>query len=180
MKLWQKIEKLIDVVIDTLGVFGWILVLYCMLSGVSDVFLRYLLNMPSLWIGTTIQAAMVLMACVGGGYALNRDAFVKLDLFYVNFSRKKKAVCDIITMVYTFMFLSVLIVKGYDAAKLSIMLKQVTPTGVPIPIYPIKTFIPFAGIFTLFVVIKKFVRDVCTLILPEERLWWIKENEKLL
>lgn len=169
MKLWKIIEKAIDLLVELMGRIGWVLVLYCMVLGVTDVFLRYVMNRPSLWIGTTIQAAMVLMACVGGAYALNHNAFVKLDLFYANFSKKKKAVCDILTVGYTFLFLYVLIWKGYAAAMLSIKFKQVTPTGVPIPIYPIKAFIPIAGCIVLLVVIKKLINDIITLTSSDEQ-----------
>ena len=164
MKILSILEKSIDLIAEGMGRIGWLLILYCMSFGVTDVFLRYVLNMPSLWIGTTIQAAMVLMACTGGVYSLNHNAFVKLDLFYARFSQRKKAVCDIITVVFTFLFLSVLIWKGTQAALLSIKLNQHTPTGVPIPIYPIKICIPIAAFFVSLVVIKKLVHDIQTVI----------------
>ena len=164
MRLWSMTEKAIDLVSEGMGRIGWLIILYCMFAGVTDVFLRYVLNSPSLWISTTVQAAMVILACVGGVYSLNDNAFVKLDLFYANFSPRRKAVCDIITVVFTFLFLSVLIWKGTSAALLSIKFQQVTPTVIPIPIYPIKTFIPIAAVVMLLVVIKKLVNDVITVI----------------
>ena len=163
MELWNKIEKAIDFIAEMMGRFGWLLILYLMVFGVTDVFLRYVLNAPSLWISTSLQIAMVLLACVGGIYALNDNAFVKLDLFYANFSPKKKAVCDIITVVFTILFLGVLIWKGYQAAKMSVMLNQHTPTSIPLPIYPLKIFFPITGIIMLLVVIKKLVNDIRTL-----------------
>ncbi len=163
MALWKKLVKFIDFISDTFGKIGWLIILYCMFLGVTDVFLRYILNSPSLWISTTVQFAMVLLACVGGTYALNDDAFVKLDLFYANFSPRKKAVCDVITVIYTFLFISVLIWKGISAAKMSLMMHQVTPTSVPIPIYPLKIFIPIAAVVFLLVVIKKLVNDLITI-----------------
>lgn len=169
MKFWNMTEKVIDFIAEVMGRIGWVLLLYCMIFGVSDVFLRYVLNKPSLWISTTVQIAMVLMACVGGIYALNDDNFVKLDLFYANFSARKKAICDIITVVFTVMFLSVLIWKGSSAAMLSLKMKQVTPTSIPFPIYPIKIFIPISAIIMLAVVFKKFVNDVITVVTGEKR-----------
>ncbi len=163
MKLWRIIEKAIDFIAEAMGRIGWFIILYCMFLGVTDVFLRYVLNSPSLWISTTVQAAMVILACVGGIYSLNDNAFVKLDLFYANFSPKKKAICDIITVVFTFLFLTVLIWKGTSAAMMSIKFKQVTPTSIPIPIYPIKTFIPIAAVIMMLVVLKKLVNDLITL-----------------
>lgn len=163
MKLWNTIEKTIDFIAEAMGRFGWLLIIYLMVFGVADVFLRYVMNSPSLWISTTLQVAMVLLACVGGIYALNDNAFVKLDLFYANFSPKKKAVCDLITVVFTMLFLGVLVWKGYQAAMFSIKLNQHTPTSVPIPIYPLKAFFPITGVIMLLVVIKKMVRDIRTL-----------------
>lgn len=163
MKLWNTIEKTIDFIAEAMGRIGWLLIIYLMVFGVADVFLRYVMNSPSLWISTTLQVAMVLLACVGGIYALNDNAFVKLDLFYANFSPKKKAVCDLITVVFTMLFLGVLVWKGYQAAMFSIKLNQHTPTSVPIPIYPLKAFFPITGVIMLLVVIKKMVRDIRTL-----------------
>jgi len=163
MKFWNFYEKTVDLISEFMGRIGWLLILYLMVFGVTDVFLRYVLNSPSLWISTTLQVAMVLLACVGGIYALNDNAFVKLDLFYANFSPKKKAVVDIITVVFTLLFLGVLIWKGYSAAMLSIKLNQHTPTSIPIPIYPLKVFFPITGVIMLMVVIKKLGNDIRTL-----------------
>lgn len=164
MMIWRGIEKLIDSSAELMGRIGWLLVMYCMLFGVTDVFMRYVLNSASQWIGTTIQAAMVLMACMGGAYALKHDAFIKLDLFYANFSKRKKAACDIATSILTFCFLGALIWKGIDAAQLSIMLNQMTTSAVPIPIYPIKTIIPIAAFVVLLIVIKQFIYNIRTLL----------------
>lgn len=167
MRIWAMIERVIDLIAELFGRFGWLLLMYAMLLGVTDVFLRYVMNAPSLWISTTVQVAMVLMACVGGVYALNDDEFVKLDLFYANFSARKKALCDIFTVIFTFMFLVVLVWKGWQAGMLSLKMKQVTPTSIPIPIYPLKIFIPISGVVMVLVVIKKLVNDIITVIKGE-------------
>lgn len=145
-----------------MGWFGWVIILYCMTFGVTDVFLRYVLNAPSQWIGTTMQAAMVLMACAGGIFAFRHDAFVKLDLFYAEAAPRTKAILDLLTAPFTFLFLGVLIWKGYDAAMFSLKLNQTTPTAVPIPIYPIKFAIPFTGVVVTLLVIQRFVNDLRT------------------
>lgn len=160
MMLWRKAERALDYSAEFMGWIAWLLILYCMILGVIDVFMRYVLNSASLWIGTTIQAAMVLMACTAGIYAFKHNAFVKLDLLYAGLRPKRKAICDIVTSVYTFLFLGVLIWKGIGAAQISWMLNQHTPTAVPIPIYPIKAVIPFSAAFVLLLVIRQLVHDV--------------------
>ncbi|MEQ6887752.1 TRAP transporter small permease [Halomonas sp. CS7] len=160
----KAFDKIINVIAETMGLIGSLLILYCMIFGVTDVFLRYVLNSASQWIGATIQAAMVLIACMGGAYALKHGSFIKLDLFYEKFSARKKAICDIITSSLTFAFLGVLIWKGTDAALMSIKFNQTTPTAIPIPIYPVKTVIPLAACVVLLIVIQQFVQDVKTVI----------------
>lgn len=163
MKTWGKIEFTIDFISEILGRIGWCLVLYAMAFGLTDVLLRYLFNQPSLWISVTIQYAVVLLACVSGPYALRNDAFVRLDVFYEKFSPKKKAISNIITFVFAFLYLYVLIMKGMDAALASISRKEMTPTAIAIPLYHLKTIIPICAFFTLLVVLKNLVIDIQTL-----------------
>lgn len=162
MNILRAIDRLIDGIAEFMGWIGWILLLYCMAFGVTDVFLRYALNMPSQWISVTMQAAMVLLACAAGAYALKYDAFVKLDLFYAGASRRRRALLDVLTAGFAMLFLVVLIWKGIDAAKLSYRLNQVTPTAVPIPLGPIKSAIPISAAVVLAMVIRQFIRDIHT------------------
>jgi len=159
----RALEWITNAISEIMGRIGWFLILYCMVFGVADVFMRYALNAPSQWIGTTLQAAMVLLACAGGVYALQHDSFVKLDLFYANASTRKQALLDVLTAPFAILFLIVLIWKGYEAASLSLMLNQHTPTSIPIPIYPIKYAIPVAGGLVLLVFVKHLIRNLSTL-----------------
>ncbi len=47
---------------------------------------------------------------------------------------------------------------------MSLKMKQVTPTSIPIPIYPLKIFIPISGVVMLLVVFKKLVNDIITVV----------------
>jgi TRAP-type mannitol/chloroaromatic compound transport system permease small subunit len=161
--MYRKISKLIDAISEICGYIGWLLVIYCMVFGVADVFLRYFFNAPTQWIGVTLQGAMVLIACFGGIYSLKHGAFVKLDLFYAKWSPKKKALADLATGAFTLLFLWVLIWKGKDAALMSLKLNQVTPSAVPIPIYPFKIIIPIAALFILILVVRRLIEDILIL-----------------
>ena len=169
MKIWSKVEQVIDFISECLGRFSWLIIFYTMTFGVYDVIMRYFFDRPSLWIGVTLQYAMVLLACMSGAYALNHGAFVKLDLFYAKFSPRTKAICDIVTFAWTFLFLYVLVWKGTQAALASFAIRQVTPTAIPIPIYHLKALIPFGAFCVLLVAIKKLVLDIRTVIGYEQR-----------
>lgn len=164
MKIWSKVELTIDSISELLGRIGWLLILYALFFGLYDVIMRYFFDAPSLWISTTIQYAMVLLACVSGAFSLNEGSFVKLDVFYEKFSPKKKAICDIITFFFAFLYLYVLITKGIEAASASFARQETTPTSIPIPLYHLKAAIPLGAFCVLLVAIKKFVWDIKTVL----------------
>ena len=160
MKIWSQIGQTIESTNEWAGRAVWVVIIYLMCLGVFDVVMRYLFNKPSLWIWLTLQFAMVTLACLGGGYALQKGAFVKLDIFYGRLSTRTKAILDIITFSFTLLYCSVLIWKGIEAANASFTIRQMTSTAVRLPLYHLKSLIPLGGLLVLLVAIKKFVLDV--------------------
>lgn len=169
MKAWGKAESAVDAITEAFGRIGWFLILYAMVFGLTEVILRYIFNSPTQWIALTIQFDMVLLACVAGPYALNNNEFVKLDVFYENFSDRTKAIVDTITSVLTYLYLYVLITKGLEAAFASLSRGEMTPTSVQLPVYPLKFVIPIAAIVALLVVLKKTGMDIQTMIVGHAR-----------
>lgn len=158
MRIWNKIEQAIVATNEGLGRVGWFLVLFLMSFGLYDVIMRYLFNMPSLWIWIILQQGMVMLAAIAGGYAFY--SFVKLDLLYNRFSTRGKATADMFTFAFTLLYCTILIWKGIEHAQASIAIRQVTPTAIRLPIYHLKAMIPVGVFFFLLVAVSKFVSDV--------------------
>ena len=164
MKLLETLGKGIDLISNIFGRIGWLLILYAMVLGLFEVILRYVFNSPTQWIALTIQFSMVLLACVAGPYALNNNEFVKLDVFYERLSNRTKAIVDTFPSVLTYLYLYVLITRGFDAAFASFRRLEMTPTSVQLPVYPLKFAIPIAAIITMLVVLKKSAMDIRTIV----------------
>jgi len=160
MKVWNKLEQTLESTNEWLGKACWIVIFYLMCMGVYDVLMRYLFNSPSLWIWLTLQYAMVTLACLGGGYALQKGAFVKLDLIYGRLSTRTKAILDIITFSFTLLYSFVLVWKGIEAANTAWSIHQMTSTAIRLPLYHLKSLIPLGGLLVMFVAIRKLVMDV--------------------
>lgn len=164
MKVFNKIEQGIESVNEWGGRIGWFLILYMMSFGLYDVIMRYLFNMPSLWIWLALQFAMVMLACVAGGYAFLHGDFVKLDILYGRFSPRGKAIADTLTFMFTLLYCAILIWKGIEAANMSFSIRQMTPTAIRLPLYPLKALIPLGAFLLLLVAGKKFISDIQTVI----------------
>ena len=65
--------------------------------------------LPSLWTLEMAQFAMVAYYMLGGPYALLVGANVRMDLFYGNWSLRRKATIDCITVLFLIFYLGVLI-----------------------------------------------------------------------
>ncbi|MCH2094738.1 MAG: TRAP transporter small permease subunit [Rhodobacteraceae bacterium] len=73
-------------------------------SSVSKTFF-----LPSLWTLEVAQFAMVAYYMLGGPYALLVGANVRMDLFYGNWSLRRKATIDCVTVLFLIFYLGVLL-----------------------------------------------------------------------
>lgn len=65
--------------------------------------------LPSLWTLEMAQFAMVAYYMLGGPYALLVGANVRMDLFYGNWSLRRKATIDCLTVLFLIFYLGVLL-----------------------------------------------------------------------
>ena len=159
----QKILSLIDWLNDWVGkAAGW-LIMPLTAFVVYDVVLRYVFNKPTLWafdINIQLLGALVILS---GGYTLLHDGHVGVDAIVINFSPKKRALIDIITSLFFFFGIVVLMSQAFDEAWISVETKECYTSTFAPPIYPFKVIMAM-GIFLLFLQgAAKLVRDIIKL-----------------
>lgn len=76
--------------------------------------------LPSLWTLEIAQFAMVTYYILGGPYAIQMGSNVRMDLFYGEWSDKKKAQVDAITVMFLLFYLGVLLYGGLGSATYSL------------------------------------------------------------
>lgn len=163
--------------------FGWCIMILT-LSVCYEVFVRYVLNAPTVWsFDTMIQmyGALFLMA---GPYALAQDAHVRGDVLYRLFSIRWQARLDfLLYLLFFFPGMLALFWYGWEIASDSWRFKEVSinsPAGVQV--YFFKTLIPLAGILMMIQGLAELMRCVIAMRTGEwlDRLDDVKETEDLL
>jgi TRAP-type mannitol/chloroaromatic compound transport system permease small subunit len=141
--------------------FGW-LILVLTLAISYEVFMRYVLNAPTVWafdISYITYGALFLMA---GAYTLSRNGHVRADVLYRLWPAKVQATVDLVLyLIFFFPGVLAFIWAGYNFAKLSVMFKEMSifsPAG--IPVYPLKALIPVTGVFLLLQGIAETIRCI--------------------
>ena len=154
--------------------FGWC-ILILTLSVTYEVFVRYVLNAPTVWafdMMVQMYGALFLMA---GPYALAQDAHVRGAVLYRLFSFKVQARIDLILYIFFFFpGMVALFYFGYEIASDSWRYKEVSwNSPARIQIYFFKSLIPLAGGLLILQGISECMR--CILCIREGK--WLKRHE---
>ena len=163
--------------------FGWC-ILILTLSVSYEVFVRYVLNAPTVWafdMMVQMYGALFLMA---GPYALAQDAHVRGDVLYRLFSVRWQARVDfILYILFFFPGMMALFWYGWEIASDSWRYKEVSwNSPARIQIYFFKTLIPVAGFLLMLQGLAEMLR--CWLAMRSgewlERLDDVRETEDML
>ncbi len=163
--------------------FGWC-ILILTLSVSYEVFVRYVLNSPTVWafdMMVQMYGALFLMC---GAYALAQDTHVRADVVYRLFPVKVQAGMDfVLYFIFFFPGIIALVWYGYEIASDSWRYKEVSfNSPASIQIYFFKSLIPLAGGLLAIQGVAELVRCVMAMRSGQwpERLADVKETEDLL
>jgi TRAP-type mannitol/chloroaromatic compound transport system permease small subunit len=128
-------------------------------SSVSKTFF-----LPSLWTLEMAQFAMVAYYILGGPYAIQMGSNVRMDLLYGEWTDRRKAQVDAITVLFLITYLVFLLWGGWDSLMYSFQYGgERSPTAWRPYLWPIKS-IMVAGIFLMLLqAISEFFKDILRL-----------------
>jgi TRAP-type mannitol/chloroaromatic compound transport system permease small subunit len=129
--------------------FGWC-ILILTLSVAYEVFVRYVLNAPTVWVFDMMVQMYGALFVMAGPYALAQDTHVRADVIYRFLSPRGQARVDLVLyIVFFFPGMLALVWYGWEIAMDSWRYKEVSwNSPARIQIYYFKTLIPLAaGLF---------------------------------
>ncbi len=163
--------------------FGWC-ILILTLSVSYEVFVRYVLNAPTVWafdMMIQMYGALFLMC---GAYALAQDTHVRADVIYRLLPIRVQAGLDfLLYFLFFFPGIIALVWFGYEIASDSWRYKEVSfNSPASIQIYFFKSLIPVAGALLMIQGLAELVRCIMAFRTGQwpERLADVKETEDLL
>ena len=163
--------------------FGWC-ILILTLSVSYEVFVRYVLNSPTVWafdMMVQMYGALFLMA---GPYALAQDAHVRADVLYRLWPVRWQARIDIVLYcLFFFPGMAALFWYGWEIASDSWRYKEVSwNSPARIQIYFFKTLIPMAGFLLILQGLSECMRCIIAMRTGKwpERMEDAKETEDIL
>jgi TRAP-type mannitol/chloroaromatic compound transport system permease small subunit len=157
----QKLLLGIDRLSTWLGqLFAWSIVLLTAFIS-FEVFSRYVLGSPHAWMLDVQIMLYGVLFMMAGAYTLSKNGHVRGDVLYGFFRPRTQATLDLI--LYFLFFLPGVIAltwAGWTYFNDSLAIREQTFNADPLPVYPFKFFIPFAGAILLLQGIAEIARCV--------------------
>jgi TRAP-type mannitol/chloroaromatic compound transport system permease small subunit len=97
---------------------------------------------------------------LGGAYAMQNDAHVRMDLFYSRLPARKRAVTDAFTIFCVIFFLGVLLYGGFSSTSYALQYNQKNYSAWSPPLWPIKIVMTFGVFLMLLQTISTFFKNV--------------------
>lgn len=159
-KILGRIAGTIDRISDLVGFAAAYLLPVIALVLIYEVFMRYVLNQPTIWGHETSQHVFGIMFILAGAYALRLGAHVNVDIIVRRFPPRIQAVVHILTFFLFALFFVVLIKTSIPMAINSWEKLEVTMSPWGAPYYPLKTAVPVGAFLILLQGGAKLIRDV--------------------
>jgi len=132
-----------------------------------EVIARYVFNSPTNWAHESMFLMFGMQYLLAGGYVLREGAHVRVDVIYMHFSKRTKALIDVITSSFFFIFMVALFVTGFIFFNDSFEVNEVSFTEWAIHYWPIKLTIPLGALLLFLQGTAQLVKDIAVLRNPD-------------
>lgn len=143
----MKISRIIDAFTERIGRYTSWLVLVMVILGVWNVVGRYLgrISGNNLTSNAYIEAQWYIFDVIfflGAAYTLKHNEHVRVDIFYSNWQRRRKAIADFLgTIFFLIPFSIIVIFVSWETIVASWQIGELSPDPGGLPRYPIKAMI---------------------------------------
>lgn len=153
-------------VVDTFNRRVGIIVMYLIFVMMAILFYSSIskaFHLPANWTLESAQFTMAAYYMLGGAFALQTGDHVRMDLFYAQWSVKRRAAVDLVTAVALIVFLGFMLYGGISSTTYAIQFKEKSFTAWAPYMAPIKIIMTFGIVMMLLQAISSVFKDVAEL-----------------
>jgi len=125
-----------------------------------EVIARFAFNSPTNWVHESMFLMYGMQYMLAGAYAYHADQHVRVDVIYVKFSPRGRAIADIITSLFFFIFILTLLWTGSKFAMDAIGNSEVSFTEWSVQYWPVKLMIPIGAALLALQGLARLIKDI--------------------
>ena len=131
-----------------------------------EVIARFAFNSPTNWVHESMFLMYGMQYMLAGAYAYYEDQHVRVDVIYTKFSERGKAIADIVTSVFFFIFVLTLLWTSAKFALDAIGNSEVSFTEWAVQYWPVKLTMPFGAALLALQGLSKLIKDIVLVVQP--------------
>jgi TRAP-type mannitol/chloroaromatic compound transport system permease small subunit len=128
-----------------------------------EVIARFAFNSPTNWVHESMFLMYGMQYMLAGAYAYKEDQHVRVDVIYVKFSDRGKAIADVFTSIFFFIFIGTMVWTSYRFALDSINNGEHSFTEWSVQYWPVKLTMPIGAALLLLQGVSKLIKDIAFL-----------------
>jgi len=121
---------------------------------------RVVFGLPVNWALEMSQFILSAYYLLGGAYAMQLGAHVRMDLFYNRFDARRRARIDAITILFVIFYLIILFAGGISSTNYAIVYNQTNYTAWSPVLWPVKVVMTIGVFLVLLQAVSSFFKDV--------------------
>ena len=131
-----------------------------------EVMARYVFNSPTNWAHESMFLMFGMQYLLAGGFVMREGAHVRVDVIYNRLPNRGKAMVDVLTSVFFFIFTLTLLYTGWTFFHDSYTVSEVSFTEWAIQYWPIKFSLPLGAALLTLQGISQLIKDIAIVINP--------------
>lgn len=152
--------RFVDAMNRRVGIFAMYLIFAMMGILLFASISRAVFNVPFLWVIEMAQFTMAAYYLLGGGYSMQLDSHVRMDVLYDRWTPKRRAFTDSITAFCLVFYLVFLLYGGLSSTEYALKYGQKNYSTWAPPMAPIKIIMTFGILLMLLQAISMFFKDL--------------------
>ncbi|MFC3286049.1 TRAP transporter small permease subunit [Litchfieldella rifensis] len=121
---------------------------------------RTVFNSPFNWVVESSQFMMVAYFLLGGAYSMQMGAHVRMDLIYGRLTRRRRALIDVVTILFLMVFLVALLLGGISSTQYALQYGERSYSAWAPPLAPIKIIMTFGILLMLLQAVSTLFKDI--------------------
>jgi TRAP-type mannitol/chloroaromatic compound transport system permease small subunit len=125
-----------------------------------EVVARFVFNSPTNWVHESMFLMYGMQYMISGAYAYREDQHVRVDVLYSKLSPRGKAIADIISSAFFFIFTITMLWTGFKFAWDAVGNGEISFTEWAVQYWPVKLTIPIGAALIVMQGVSKLVKDI--------------------
>ena len=125
-----------------------------------EVVARFVFNSPTNWVHESMFLMFGMQYMISGAYAYYEDQHVRVDVVYSHLPPRGKAIADIVSSVFFFIFTITMLVTGWRFAFDAVRNTEISFTEWAVQYWPVKLCIPIGAALIVLQGVCKLMKDI--------------------